>query len=102
MWHETKCVKRLSSKILGYSYNASWIHRLEKYGWDLLLKESVVINVQCMISMLKGHWTSITSSPTFSKKSWDFYTIRSVGMGKDYMLSFTFQIDLLLKKPAYF
>ena len=40
--------------------------------------------------------------PTFSKKSWDFYAIRSVGMGKDCMLSFTFQIDLLLKKYKYF
>ena len=26
----------------------------------------------------------------FSKKNWDFYTIRSVGMGNDCMLSFTF------------
>ena len=50
---------------------------------------------------LKGHWTSITSSPTFFKKSWDFYTIRSVGIGKDCMLSLTFQIDLLLKKYEY-
>ena len=25
-----QCVKRVSSKILGYSYNALWIHRLEK------------------------------------------------------------------------
>ena len=48
---------------------------------------------------LKGHWTSITSSPNFfHKKSWDIYTIRSVCMGKDCMLSFTFQIGLLLKK----
>ena len=38
---------------------------------------------------LKEHWTSITSSPTCSKKSWDFYTIRSVGMSNDCMLSFT-------------
>ena len=28
--------------------------------------------------------------PTFSKKSWDFYTIRSVGMGNDCKPSFTF------------
>ena len=34
----------------------------------------------------------------FSEKSWDFYTIGSVGMGNDCMLSSTFQIDLLLKK----
>ena len=26
----------------------------------------------------------------FHKKSWDFYTIRSVGMGNDCMLGFTF------------
>ena len=38
----------------------------------------------------------------FPKKVWDFYTIRSVGMGNDNMLSFTFQIDLLLKKYEYF
>ena len=31
--------------------------------------------------LLKGHWTSITSSPNFFQKSWDFYTIRSVGVG---------------------
>ena len=49
------------------------------------------------IFFLKGHWTSSTSSLTFSKKSWDFYTIRSVGMGNDCMPSFTFYIDLLLK-----
>ena len=44
--------------------------------------------------LLKGHWTSSTSSPNFfqngSGKSWDFYTIRSVGMGNDCMQSFTF------------
>ena len=39
---------------------------------------------------LKEHWTSITSSPTFSPKSWDFCTIRSVGIDNDYILSFTF------------
>ena len=40
---------------------------------------------------LKEHWTSTTSSSrTFSKKSWDFYTIRSVGMGNNCILSFTF------------
>ena len=38
----------------------------------------------------------------FPKKSRDFYTIRSVCMGKDCMLSFMFQIDLLLKKFEYF
>ena len=43
----------------------------------------------------KGHWTSVISSPTFSKESWNFYTIRSVGMGNDCMLNFTFQIGSL-------
>ena len=38
----------------------------------------------------KGHWTSITSSPKFFKKSWDSYTIWSVDMGDDCMLSVTF------------
>ena len=51
---------------------------------------------------LKGHWTSVTSSPTFSKKSWDFYTIKSVTIDNDCMLSFIFQIDLLLEKYEYF
>ena len=54
------------------------------------------------IASKRGHWTSLTSSPTFSKKSWDFYTIWSVGMGNDCMQSFTFHIDLLLKKYEYF
>ena len=39
---------------------------------------------------LKGHWTSVTSYPNFFQKNWDFNTIRSVGMGNDCMLSFTF------------
>ena len=39
---------------------------------------------------LKGHWTSSTSYPNFFQKSWDFYTIISVGMGNDRMPSFTF------------
>ena len=38
----------------------------------------------------------------FFQKSWDFYTIRSVGMGNDCILSFTFQTDLLLKEYEYF
>ena len=42
------------------------------------------------LPILKGHWTSVTSSPTFSQKSWDFYTIRSVGMGNDCMLTLMF------------
>ena len=71
---------------------------------DQLSNGTIQNDVLVCISVkhLKGHWTSITSSPTFFQKSWDFDTIRSVGMGKDCMLSFTFQIDLPLKKSAYF
>ena len=49
-----------------------------------------------VLFILKGHWTSITSSPNFfkkkkkKKKKRDFYTIRSVGMINDCMQSFTF------------
>ena len=32
---------------------------------------------------IKGHWTSITSSPNFFQKSQGFYTVGSVGMGND-------------------
>ena len=32
---------------------------------------------------LKGHWTSVTSSPNFFQKRRDFYTIRSFGMDND-------------------
>ena len=44
MWHgnNKNCVTRFSP-VLGHSYNAAWIHRLEEFGWDLLLKESVGI-----------------------------------------------------------
>ena len=45
MWHKNnnnnnlqKCVKRVFP-VLGHSYNAAWIQRLEEFGWDLLLKE---------------------------------------------------------------
>ena len=42
--------------------------------------------------MVKGALDSrpITSSSNFFQKSWDFYTISSVGMGYDCMLGFTF------------
>ena len=33
------CVKRVFP-VLGNSYNAAWIQRLEEFGWNLLLKES--------------------------------------------------------------
>ena len=39
--------------------------------------------------------------PNLFPKSCDFYTIRNVGMSNDCMLSFTFYIDLLLKKKEY-
>ena len=35
---------------------------------------------------LKGHWTSVTSSPdNFNKNIWDFYVIRSVGISNNYL-----------------
>ena len=34
----------------------------------------------------------------YFQKSWDFYTLRSVGMNNECMLSFVLLIDLLLKK----
>ena len=41
--------------------------------------------------MLKGALDKYNIIPKlFSKKSWDFYTIRSIGMINDCMLSFTF------------
>ena len=51
---------------------------------------------------LKGHWTSLTSSPNFLQKSCDFYIIRSVGTVNDPMLSFTFWTEPLLEKYEYF
>ena len=51
------------------------------------------------LQMTKNIWKTIKGNldkytniiPNFfQKKSWDFYTIRSVGMGKDCMLSFMF------------
>ena len=59
MWHKNnnnlqKCVKRVFP-VLGHSYNAAWIQRLEEFGWDLLLKELADIKCAmyiCMISML--------------------------------------------------
>ena len=32
----------------------------------------------------------LTSSPDFLKKSWDFYTFRSVGIGNNFMLILNF------------
>ena len=53
--------------------------------------------------MIKGALDKYNIIPElFPKKSWDFYTIRSVGIGNDYILSLMFQIDLLLKRYEYF
>ena len=30
--------------VLGHSYNAAGIQRLEEFGWDLLLKESALVS----------------------------------------------------------
>ena len=68
---------------------------------DFMRMDCVMIRTSESTSKLKGHWTSITSSPNFFQKSWDFY-IRSVGMSNNCVLSFTFLIDLLLKKYEYF
>ena len=39
----------------------------------------------------------------FPKKSWDFYTIRSVDMGNDYMLSLTyFWRNMNISSTSYF
>ena len=43
----------------------------------------------CCIT-IKGALDKYNMNPQLPKKSWDFYTIRSVGMGNDRMLSFTF------------
>ena len=39
---------------------------------------------------IKGALDKFNIIPQISKKSWDFYTIISVGMGNDCMPSFTF------------
>ena len=36
---QQECVERVFL-VLGHSYNAAWIQRLEELGWNLLLKES--------------------------------------------------------------
>ena len=60
-----------------------------------------VCNFRAYLSLM-GHWTGVTSSPTYFKKGWDFYIIGSFDMCNDCMLSFTFQIDLFLKKYEHF
>ena len=55
------------------------------------------------VRTLKGALDKYNIIPQpFLKKVGIFYTIKSVGMGNDRMLSFTFKIDLLLKKYEYF
>ena len=66
--------------------------------WKSLMLHAVhqlclIIGCEEFYFMIKGALGGLTSSPTFSNKSSDFFTIRSVCMGKDYMLSFMFQID---------
>ena len=58
----------------------NWLILLIVFGFKIYLE----------VDNLKEHWTSSTSSPNFFQKSWDFYTIRSVGMGNDCIPSFTF------------
>ena len=48
------------------------------------------------------HPTKYNIMLNFFQKKWDFYTIKIVDMRNDCMLSFTFSIDLLLKKYEYF
>ena len=57
-----------------------------------------------MMSIVKGALDKYNIiSPTFSPKKLGFlHHNRNVGMGNDCMLSFVFQIDLLLKKYENF
>ena len=48
----TKSVKRVFP-LLGHSYNAAWIHRLEEFEWDLLLKESA--DIKCAMYDIYQH-----------------------------------------------
>ena len=49
---------------------------------------------QTLVQLNKGALDKLkynnTSSPNFFQNIWDFYIIRSVGIGNDFMLSFTF------------
>ena len=40
--------------VLGHSYNAAWIQRLEEFGWDLLLKESA--DMKCAMTVWSACW----------------------------------------------
>ena len=56
-----------------------------------------------MYTKFKGALDKCNTIPQhFSKKTLDFYIIRSVGMSNDCKLSLTFWIDLLLNKYEYF
>ena len=85
-----KIYLRLYGLSVGYEVQNS-----ESKNWFEIVQNLLCVNIKCTtweltLASLKGHWTSSTSSPTFSKKSWDFYTITSVGMGNDCMPSFMF------------
>ena len=69
-----------------------WLHIILIYSFLKLQTYSTFLKIANGHKYkLKGHWTSITSSTNFfPKKSWEFYIIKSVGMGNDCMLSFTF------------
>ena len=48
MWHENNNYSNNKNVykvflVLGHSYNAAWIQRLQKCGWDSFLKESANI-----------------------------------------------------------
>ena len=48
--------------------NTSFFLRFDVFAWVLL---------NLVVDLLKAHWTTITSSPNFFQKSWDFYIFRS-------------------------
>ena len=61
-----------------------------------------VIHQVKITRVIKGALDKYNIIPNFFPKKFGFFTIRSVGMGNDCMLSFTFKNDLLLKKYEYF
>ena len=90
LWHQDHRQKLTLNEMRVWFWDRPIIHQCSEL--HRRPTESVILpwRTLLMCRILKGHWTSITSSPTFFLKSWDFYTISSVGMGKDWMLSFTF------------
>ena len=59
-------------------------------AFDSKIDGAAELALSKLLLCIKGALVKLTSSPNFFPKSWDFYTIRSVGMGNDCMLSFTF------------